>query len=174
MVVQEEEWWASSTRELEEEKSKNRLCAGLRCSFEFERESQHSLTFDLQVESSEVAEEQIMASQGEKEKRPKAPTNSTSFFSATQFFEHQTPPPNLAAHHEQVQEFVDRHAKQGRKVVLVTVSLLRSHFHRTSRQTVYLVEWTERWNHGPSRAECVSPSNLPQARPSQAGFLYIC
>ncbi|MCO5569344.1 hypothetical protein L7F22_023056 [Adiantum nelumboides] len=34
-----------------------------------------------------------MASQGEKEKRPKAPTNSTSFFSATQFFEHQTPPP---------------------------------------------------------------------------------
>ncbi|PWN89537.1 DFP-domain-containing protein [Acaromyces ingoldii] len=61
-----------------------------------------------------------MASQGEKEKRPKAPTNSTSFFSATQFFEHQTPPPNLAAHHEQVQEFVDRHAKQGRKVVLVT------------------------------------------------------
>lgn len=43
-------------------------------------------------------------------------------FSADRFFETQSPPANLKDFSELAKEFVDRHHKQGRKVVLVTVN----------------------------------------------------
>ena len=50
------------------------------------------------------------------------PSSSTSAtFSAEKFFETQEPPPKLAHLLEGVKEFVTRHAREGRRVVLVTV-----------------------------------------------------
>lgn len=43
-------------------------------------------------------------------------------FSAEDFFSQQPTPPGLDAVLSQVQEFVERNASQGRKVVLITVS----------------------------------------------------
>lgn len=46
----------------------------------------------------------------------------SSNFSADRFFETQTPPSNLSDFGNKAQEFVQRHAKEGRRVVLVTVN----------------------------------------------------
>ena len=43
-------------------------------------------------------------------------------FSAESYFETQLPPPNLDSDVAGVRSFVERHAQEGRKVVLVTVS----------------------------------------------------
>lgn len=43
-------------------------------------------------------------------------------FSAEQFFAQQPPPPRLQEHLDAVQAFVESNLRQGRRVVLVTVS----------------------------------------------------
>lgn len=48
--------------------------------------------------------------------------SSSSTFSADRFFDTQTPPSNLSEFSSKAKSFVDRHHKQGRKVVLVTVN----------------------------------------------------
>lgn len=51
---------------------------------------------------------------------PDVPSNSA--FSAEEFFATQHAPSNLASHSRKAREFVQRHHKEGKKVVLVTVS----------------------------------------------------
>lgn len=54
--------------------------------------------------------------------RPTLPhTTSASNFSAEQFFATQQAPSNLSAYSKLADDFVQRHHKEGRKVVLVTV-----------------------------------------------------
>jgi phosphopantothenate-cysteine ligase len=53
-------------------------------------------------------------------------TLSASGFSAEEFFATQDAPSNLDSHAKLANEFVQRHHKDGRKVVLVTVSSTES------------------------------------------------
>jgi phosphopantothenate-cysteine ligase len=50
------------------------------------------------------------------------PPSERRTFSAEQFFDSQPPPPKLDEQLQAVQEFVERNASAGRRVVLVTVS----------------------------------------------------
>jgi phosphopantothenate-cysteine ligase len=67
------------------------------------------------------AESHASASTSAKVNRPSLPqSTSNSSFSADDFFATQQAPPNLSSHASLAREFVERHQREGRKVVLVT------------------------------------------------------
>ena len=77
-------------------------------------------------------------------------------FSAEKYFATQPPPPTLESDVNAVREFVERHAQQGRKVVLVTVSVFSSYYSDSCSHIVPSIAQLEWWNYGTSRAQCVS------------------
>ena len=77
-------------------------------------------------------------------------------FSAEKYFATQPPPPTLESDVNAVREFVERHAQQGRKVVLVTVSVFSSYYSDSCNHIVPSFAQLEWWNYGTSRAQCVS------------------
>lgn len=77
-------------------------------------------------------------------------------FSAESFFASQSPPPRLPEELAAVREFVDLHAKEGRRVVLVTVSLTScagSGAQVSELMGWFLAEWRD---DGAARTQCVS------------------
>ena len=73
-------------------------------------------------------------------------------FSAEDYFATQTPPSSLHHDVEQVKNFVARQAKEGRKVVLVTVRPLSNNTHPSTSVDRSI----ERWYDCTTGAQCVS------------------
>jgi hypothetical protein len=71
-------------------------------------------------------------------------------FSADTYYATQAPPPTLERDVENVRSFIHRQAKEGRRVVLVTVRIF------DSSSLGYLIYYLERWNDSSLRAQRVS------------------
>ena len=92
---------------------------------ELQRLTTESAAQDARLRELEVENERLRAERSRTRNGgpvDAASSSSSSGFSAERFFDTQTPPSNLHEFTDKAQEFVQRHARDGRRVVLVTVN----------------------------------------------------